>query len=161
MRISYRLTPDDFYDASRVRSTKQRLLRQSAILLIGLILFVLWTRQSGLRGVVAFALLAIFFLLLEFASARLGRFYFKRALRQRVEDSSGDEITVDILENGIQTMGTSNLDQWSHFTRYSESPSSFVLLGKDSIEAIFPKRAFDADGIRNFRRILKSRVPRF
>jgi len=76
-------------------------------------------------------------------------------------DSSGTEFTVDILEDGIQSPGTSNLDKWSDFSRYAESSVSFVLLGKDSIEAIFPKRAFDADGMRSFRRILKSRVARF
>jgi Na+/proline symporter len=161
MRIRYRLTPDDYYDASRVRSKKQRLLRRSAILLICIILGALWMRQSGLRGAFAFALLVVFILLSEFAGARLGRFYFKRALRQGAKDSSGTEFTVDILEEGIQPLGTSALDKWSDFSHYSELPSAFVLLGKDSIEAIFPKRAFDADGIRNFRRILKSRVARF
>ncbi len=161
MRISYLLTPGDYYDASRIQSTKQRLLRRLAILLICIILCVLWTRQNGVRGTYAFALLAFFILLSEFAAARLGRFYFKRALRQGTKESSGTEFTVDILEDGIQTLGTSNLDQWSHFSGYSESPSSFVLLGKNSIEAIFPKRAFDADGIRDFRRILMSRVARF
>ena len=74
--------------------------------------------------------------------------------------NSTTEYTVDISENGIYLLGPPQQDDWSHFSMYSESTSSFILYKGNTIHAILPKRAFDPGGIDSFRQILSGKLPK-
>jgi hypothetical protein len=44
------------------------------------------------------------------------------------------------------------------FATVAESPRIFVLYRKDTVEAIFPRSAFDADGLIAFRDLLEANL---
>jgi hypothetical protein len=160
MRITFHLTPDDYYEASRASTPREMLFRRSAILLISFCLIVFWVRKRGLGGVYDCIVATIVLLPVRWAGTWFDRFYFKRALRKKTEKNSSREITFDVLEDGLHLVGTPDPEPWSHFSRYLESAGVFVLFHGKYIEAVLPKRAFNAQGVQDFRRILARKVTR-
>jgi hypothetical protein len=51
-----------------------------------------------------------------------------------------------------------NKQEWPCFSSYSESAHAFILYRSNTIEAIFPKRAFNPDNLNSFRQILKANI---
>lgn len=161
MKIVFRLTPDDYWEASRVYGRRAEVVRRSAVFIAVAIICIWLTHASGIRGLYASALLVAAILVLEFAGAWIAGAYFKRSLRKASEGDGeySKECAVDISEAGVQIPGTADLEQWSTFSAYAESPRLFVLFQNKSIVAIFPKRALCTKDITDLRQIFRSKLP--
>lgn len=163
MRLSYRLTIDDYYDAGQARNRKNR--RVSKVAAVAMVVAISLALIRGLNVQVGHKYLSLGLFLIVFfgifpASRWIEKLLFRRALK-KTGDKSTNEYVVDISENGIRFLDQPQEDDRSHFSKYSESPSSFILYQEDSICAILPKRAFNPEGIDSFREILSAKLPNY
>jgi len=158
MRITYRLAFEDYYEASQARSAKSRLVWQCAILAMAFLFSVAGMRQASTR-VRDFSIAAVVLASIP-ALGWLQRLSFKDAHRRAVDAGSEKEFSVDVYEDGIQVVGTANKQEWPYFSTYAELAGAFILYRLNTIEAILPKRAFDLDGVNNFRKLLKANIAR-
>jgi hypothetical protein len=109
MRIGYRLSFDDYYDASRVRNAKSRHLQQGVISVASLMLFATWMRTGTAR----FGLLALLALSSLFLAWWIGKRSFENAYRKGATRGANQEFTVDISEEGIQGADSTDREEWS------------------------------------------------
>jgi hypothetical protein len=99
------------------------------------------------------------------ASVTFARSVGKQALlpqrvRRGVSTGSNKEVSVEISDEGIQSADSASRDEWSHFSKYSESKNAFIVYKGDCIYVILPKRAFDIDGVDRFRMLIEAKLPR-
>ena len=160
MRVTYRLAFEDYYDAYQARTAKRRRVRELLLLAITVLLCAAWIRTENRRVGQGYLVLGVMFLLSLPAARWLNKISFENAYRRGASDSSGKEFTVDISEDGIQVPHTPHKENWSCFSKYSESGSAFILYRSSSIHAILPKRAFEAGDIDSFRRLLRGKLAR-
>jgi hypothetical protein len=85
---------------------------------------------------------------------------FLNAYRRGVSTGSNKEVSVEISDEGIQSADSASRDEWSHFSKYSESKNAFIVYKGDCIYVILPKRAFDIDGVDRFRMLIEAKLPR-
>jgi hypothetical protein len=162
MRITYRLTFEDYCDAARARNAGHWRSRAGVTLAVSVLLCGYWMASGrnvrvGRTCLLIVALLVVVYLL----TGWLRNLRFRNSYRKGAEPGfDGKEFTVDILEEGIQSPDTPSKEEWSQFSKYSESNNSFILYRNNSIQAIFPKRAFDVDGMNSFRRLLQEKLGR-
>ena len=162
MTITFRLTLEDYYDAGRQFHARKRRLRGSIALGMSIFLFARWmvsgrSARAGFVHLLAIAIIAMIYLFVGWSD----RASFKRKWKRAETGAGNAELTVNISEEGIQGASLSERTAWSSFSKYSESNSAFVLYRAGSIDSIFPKRAFDIDGIANFRRLLEKQLQNF
>lgn len=161
MRIIFRLEFEDYYDAAQARSARDRRVRQVAVLAVVALLLVAWMRAGNSRGGYVYVLLALLLLLSIPLAQWVSKRSFLNALRKDASTGPNREFSVEISKEGIQSADSAYRDDWSHFSKYSESNGAFILYQEDSISAILPKRAFDVDGADGFRRLVEAKLPRF
>ena len=162
MKITYRLTFEDYYEAARARNAKDGRIRAGAALGMSVLMFGHWL-ASGRNAQVGYAwlLIAAFAVVIYMLFRWIDKLRFRNAYQRASEgDFDGNEVIVDISEEGIQNPKTSSREEWSYFSKYSESDNAFVLYRANSVHAICPKRAFDADGMNSFRRLLQVKLGR-
>ena len=162
MKITYRLTFEDYDDAARARNAKDRRIRAGAALGMSVLLFGYWM-ASGRNAQVghAWLLLATFVVVIYLLFRWIDKLRFRKAYQRGSEGGfDRNELIVDISEDGIKSSEASNIEEWSYFSKYSESNNAFILYRANSIHAIFPKRAFDVDGMDSFRRLLQAKLGR-
>ena len=161
MRITFRLASEDYYEAAQARSANNRRVSEVAFLAMVGALSVVWIRAPNARGGHSYALLG-FVLLALLALIPVSRLLAKLSFTNTWKNAAdpGKDFTVDISEHGIQSLDPTQKDEWSRFSKYSESVNSFILYKDGSVYAILPKRAFDPESINSFRRILKAKLPK-
>jgi hypothetical protein len=163
MQITFRLASEDYYDAALTHRAKNRRINEAAVLAMVVVLSVVWMRApnaQSTRSYVGLGLLLVVLVAMVLASRWLEKFSFRNASRD-AEVNPCKECSVDISEDGIQTTDQAQRDDWSHFSKYSESARSFILYQGSSVCAILPKRAFRPDSIDRFRHILKKTLPKY
>jgi hypothetical protein len=163
MRITFHLAFEDYYDAAQVLNASNRRISGVAVIALAVVLGVVWMRVPNVTGGHHHFLLAslLLMLLASFPAVRyLSKLSSARAYRKARGDKAGKEFTVDISEDGIQSLDPPQKDEWSRFSKYSESAGAFILCRETSVYAILPKRAFDREGIDSFRRILGAKLPK-
>jgi hypothetical protein len=159
--ITFRLESEDYFDAAQARSAIGRRVRQAGVLTTLVLLFVVLKPTTNVRNGTAFLLLAVLLLGIQRLATWLERRSLKNAFKRGDSDAESREITVEISEQGIQSTDLRTSQEWSGFSKFSESNNAFILYEADSICAILPKRAFDAEGIDRFRRLIQTKLKRF
>ncbi len=162
MRITYRLAFEDYYDAARARDAKGVRIRAGAALGMSVLLFGYWMASGRDARVGRACLLMVAFAVVVYLLARwIDKLRFRNSYRKGAAPGlDGKELTVDISEEGVQGPEAQNKEEWLHFSKYSESDKAFILYRANSIHAIFPKRAFDVDGMNSFRQLLRTKLER-
>jgi len=162
MRITFNLTTEDYYDAAQARNKRNRRISGVVALATAFVIIALWIRgpdvESGHKYLSLGLFLIMFFGIFP-ASKWIEKYSFRHALKN-AEYNQNKELTIDISDTGIQSLDSPQREDWSRFSKYSETVSSFILYQADSIHAIFPKRAFDPESINSFRRILDAKLPK-
>ena|SRR5215469_2114683 len=157
MRVSFHLSVEDCDAAWRARTARNRRIRRFIILATFAVLFGLAVRSASTRAVgvlVLFGLVALASIPVE---TLLMRRSFEKACRA-AKRGQRTEVTAEISERGLEGVDTQSMQEWSHFSGFSESDSHFILYHAGMIEAIFPKRAFDASGVDRFRDLLRANI---
>jgi hypothetical protein len=167
MRISYRITREDFIEAQKLHLSKGasaltragrliiRVLVVSIFVVLLALAFVikdakLWSSLEPLLFIDVFWAVVIW----VWMPFNLRRTY---ARDRRLQD----EITADITEDGIHfntAMSDSNL-KWGLFVRVLESDRIFVLYRSRQLSNAFPKRAFGPGEADQFRELLRQKLP--
>lgn len=161
MRVTYWLNFEDYYDASQARTAKARFLSRYALLTLAVLLGVRIMRSttgSIERSYLSSGAVLLLFVVLPEAVRWIHKLYLRHTTTKAFKATAEKEISVDIQEHGIQVVGVPNRQEWSYFSNYSESTQSFILYRSNTIEAIFPKRAFNDDSLSSFRQILKANI---
>lgn len=161
MRITYRLTFDDYYDAAQARNAKDRYIRGGLVLAIAVLLFGVWMRTRNTRAGHIDLVLALLFLVSLPLAGWLSKLSFKNAYRRGATNGTNEKFTLEISEEGIQNADSTNREKWLDFSKYSESDNAFIIYRADSIHVILPKRAFDVNNVGNFRQLIKAKLARF
>jgi YcxB-like protein len=161
MRITYRLTFDDYYDAAQARNAKDRYIRGGLVLAIAVLLFGAWMRTRNTRAGHIDLVLALLVLVSLPLAGWLSKLSFKKAYRRGATNGANEKFTLEISEEGIQSADSTNREKWLDFSKYSESDNAFIIYRADSIHVILPKRAFDVNDVGNFRQLIKAKLARF
>ena len=161
MRTTFRLAFEDYYDAEQARNAKNRYVTTFAILAMTLLLGLVLMRQPVTQGGHPLVALVLAFLVLV-GAVRAVRWLDKRSFERSFNRDANDAkvCTVDISESGIELLDPPQRDEWSSFSKYSESDKSFILYQGTSVYAIFPKRALHLEDVEHVRRILNARLPK-
>jgi hypothetical protein len=136
-------------------------VRRGLVLAITVLLFVAWTRAGNARAGHIDLLLALLVLVSLPPAQWMNERSFKKAYGRGVFQRANKECTLEISEEAIQSADSTNREEWSHFSKYSESKNAFIPYTADSIYAIFPKRTFDTNGMDTFRRLIAAKLARF
>lgn len=163
MKISFRLGPEDYYDAFQASTTKNRRIAGIAALAMAALGTVVLFRAPQQTGGHPFLGMALFWFVLLGSFFAFGWFLdssYKRSLRKASRSGADKEIVLDISDSGMESAEPPQKDEWSHFSKYLESANSFILYEGPSIYAILPKRAFAPTEIDAVRRILDARLPK-
>jgi hypothetical protein len=161
MRSTFHLGLDDYYDAAQARNAKNRRIANSAVLLIILLLGLVWFRTPTPKGghpVSALVLASLLLIGVMRATSWLGKLYFERSFDSAANHETSKVYTVDISEDGIELLDPPQKDEWSSFSKYSESDRSFILYQGASVCAILPKRSLGPQDVDQIRRILGARL---
>jgi hypothetical protein len=160
VRITYLLSFEDYFDAAQARNRKGRKAYQAILLVTAALLFGAWIRTGSTQRGHVCALLALLLLGCLPLTNWIRKRSFGSAYRRGAANAVPKEFTVEISEEGLQYDGSAIREEWSKFSKYSESGNAFILYQADSIHAIFPKRAFDITGVSTFRRLVQSKLAR-
>lgn len=160
MRIKYRLSREDYWDAKQMHGAVQRrVLRWSALALV-VLMCSFWV-ATGRRAKDGYSYLLICIVLAGayFLNQRIEKKRFERAYREWGKTGPVKDFTVDISEEGFHHPDLQKAVAWSTYSKYSESDNAFIMFDrKGSIYAIFPKRALDADEVLALRQLLKENL---
>lgn len=157
MRITFHPTFDDYYEAATLRGKKLSTVGRVGLLAISAGVVVAW----ALRLVETLYLLLAFGLLIAIPGIDwLHEFSLRRVFTKAALNGEHKEIALNISGEGLEEQSSGAKADWKHFSEYSESPRVFVLYRKDTIEAIFPKSAFDAGGLLAFQELLRANLRR-
>jgi hypothetical protein len=161
MRISFRLALEDYYDALQVSRARNRRIRGIAVFTMAVVLAVVLMREPNVPGghpIIALVCLLVILLGSIPTFSWLERRSFKNSDNKGAASYPDRELTIEISETGIETVNSVHRDEWSRFSKYSESDNAFILYRDNTIYSILPKRAFDSEGISSFRRILEAKL---
>lgn len=160
MRITYRLTCDDYYEAAQTSKRERRWISFSAFLSLWVMLVFASIRSRGVHSepvYAVFGFLLVLFVVLDRLAVWLGKVFFMRACARKA-DSLDKEFIVNISESGISKPDSLTSEDWSSFSKHKESANDFVLYRSNLIYVILPKRAFALDDLDTFRRLLKTKL---
>jgi len=164
MKITYRITPEEYGDAQRAHLSskawwrwKNRITLAGAILMLALsILTTIVDPAMGVMvrpGIIFFSL-CLAFLLLRYTNL-LWRWQYNKidALKRGFTSEIGDE---GIVSNSEAARGDI---KWISFIRWYESKTLFLLYQQPRLFNIYPKRAFGPGELDEFRDLLQRKIP--
>jgi hypothetical protein len=154
MRVHYKISIDDFFEAHRTRNYTMLRIRQivgAVMIATGIFVVIVdLNRHKPILFGLGYMLLGLYFV---FSWTVTLRNAYKRDQRLNQEFDN------DINEDGIliTTPLPSSKSSWDSFVRWIETPNLFVLYQR-SRAFIFPKRAFGAGELDQFRDLLAHHV---
>jgi YcxB-like protein len=160
VKITYRLSFYDYFDAAQARDAKGWKARGLILLAVAAALFGVWIGTRKTQNGYVYVLLSLLLLGSLALANWLKRRSFKKAYVRGAVSTAPKDFTAEISEDGIQLDGSASREEWSHFSKYSESINAFILYQADSIYAIFPKRSFDTNAMNTFRRLVQAKLAR-
>jgi YcxB-like protein len=167
MKISYRITREDFIDAQKLHRSKGhsavvRAIRLGAKLVAVAIFLILlaWVVISGDRGLwPSLAPLFILGIIWAFAMWVWAPFYWRRcyAKDRRLQH----DFTADISEDGIhlESLDFDAKLKWALYLRFLESDRVFLLYQTNRMFNLLPKAAFGPGEIEEFRQLAHRKLP--
>ncbi len=164
MKITYRITPEEYGEAHRAHASSKALWRwRNRISLTIIIIFLAVSIavsifDSEMRVMVRPAIILFSGLLVLLF---LGRSNLLWRRQYNKIDSLKRESTVEIREDGItaSTEAARSEIKWISFIRWYESKTLFLLYQQPSLFSIYPKRAFEPGEVDEFRELLQRKIP--
>jgi hypothetical protein len=167
VKISYRITREDYIDAQKLHRSKSpgavvRAIRLGAkVLAVAIFLILLaWVLISGDRrlwpSLAPLFILGVLWALIFWVWAP---FYWRRSYAK--DRRFQQQFTADISEDGVHLESVdfdANL-KWSIYLRFLESDRIFLLYQTDRMFNLLPKAAFAPGEIDEFRQLARRKLP--
>jgi len=164
MKITYRLTPEEYGEAQRAHASSKALWRWRNRISLTIIIFFLaasialsiFDSEMGVMvrpAIILFSgLLALLF---------LGRSNLVWRWQYNKIDALKRECTAEISDEGIisNTEVARSEMKWNLFTRWYEGKNVFLLYLQPRLFNIVPKRAFAPGEAEEFRELLRRKIP--
>jgi hypothetical protein len=167
VRISYRITREDYIDAQKLHRSKSPRAFVRAIVLLGkvlagvgfltLLVLAAVDRDRNLWSNLA----PLIILLAAGALVMLVGVPFSWRRSYAKDPRLQHEITADISEDGIH-LESSDFDsilKWGLYFRFLESDRVFLLYQTNRMFNLFPKNAFAPGEIEEFRELVRRKLP--
>ena len=166
MQITYSLNEQDVYEGQKAHGEGATRLTRFAyrgffwilgLLLVGLGSFFIWFGRATLGlGIILLVVGIVYCFGGPFLRREVAARYFRK------NPNLQKEYTIEFSEDGTvgRAPGLHSEVGWSHFQKWRESDSVFLVYVNTRVYAIYPKRSFKQDEISEFRDLLKRKIPR-
>ncbi len=164
MKITYRITADEYADAQRAHCSSKPSWRWrtrisiavAVLLLAGSVAVTIFDPEMGVMMRPVVIILSIWFCLFLL---RYGNFLWRWQYKKN--DSLKRECTAEINDEGVtsSTEAAHSEMKWISFIRWYEGKNVFLLYQQPRIFNIVPKRAFGPGELEQFRDLLQRKIP--